>query len=109
MKKKLTIPNYILASKNTRALNFAVDIIFINLFRSGLYLIAALIPIDDYNTLLDWLNLFDDAQNFLLWTILMFIYYATFEIVFARSLSKYFTKTVVVMSDGSKPEPIDIL
>lgn len=109
MKKKLTIPNYILAAKTTRALNFAIDIIFIKIFREILYLIATFIPFNGYNSLFDWLNLFDKAQNFLLWTILMFIYYATFEIIFAKSLSKYFTKTVVVMIDGSRPKPINIL
>jgi uncharacterized RDD family membrane protein YckC len=109
MKKKVTIPNYILAAKTTRALNFAIDIIFIKIFRSVLYLIAAFMPLNGYNSVLDWLNSFDKAQNFLLWTILMFIYYATFEIIFAKSLSKYFTKTVVVMIDGSRPKPINIL
>jgi uncharacterized RDD family membrane protein YckC len=39
----------------------------------------------------------------------MFIYYASFEIVLARTISKYFTKTIVVMIDGSKPKPINIL
>jgi uncharacterized RDD family membrane protein YckC len=74
-----------------------------------LYFFAAFIAFDGYNSLLDWLNSFDKAQNFLFWTILMFLYYATFEILFARTLSKYFTKTIVVMIDGSKPKPIAIL
>lgn len=110
METKFTIPNYIHASKTTRALNFAIDIILMNIINSTLYFIAAFIAFDDeYNSLLDWLNSFDKSQNFLLWTIIMFLYYATFEIVFGRTLSKYFTKTIVVLIDGSKPKPIDIL
>lgn len=110
MKEKLTIPNYILASKNTRALNFAIDIFFMKIINAVLYFVAGFIPFNsDFNSFLDWFDSFDEAQNFLLWAILMFIYYATLEIVFARSLSKYFTKTVVVMVDGSKPKSIDIL
>lgn len=109
MKKKSTIPNYILAPKTTRALNFAIDIIFINIFRAIFYFTAAFIVVDEDSTLLERFNSFDDSQNFLLWTIIMFFYYATFEIIFAKSLSKYFTKTVVVMMDGSKPKPINIL
>ena len=109
METKFTIPNYILAPKTTRALNFAIDIIFMNIINSILYFIAAFIVFDEYSSLLDWLNSFDKAQNFLFWTLIMFIYYATFEIVFARTLSKYFTKTIVVMIDGSKPKLIDIL
>ncbi|TRX24053.1 RDD family protein [Flavobacterium franklandianum] len=80
-----------------------------NIINSILYFIAAFIAFDAYSSLLDWLNSFDKAQNFLFWTILMFLYYATFEIVFARTISKYFTKTIVVRIDGSKPKPIDIL
>ncbi|TRX25387.1 RDD family protein [Flavobacterium franklandianum] len=109
METKFTIPNYILAPKTTRALNFAIDIVFMNIINSILYFIAAFIAFDAYSSLLDWLNSFDKAQNFLFWTILMFLYYATFEIVFARTISKYFTKTIVVRIDGSKPKPIDIL
>jgi uncharacterized RDD family membrane protein YckC len=110
METKFTIPTYILASKPTRALNFAIDIIFIRILRTLFYFIAAFIPFNnDYNSLLNWFNSFDKTQNILLWSIIMFIYYAIFEIVLARTLSKYFTKTIVVMIDGSKPKPIDIL
>jgi uncharacterized RDD family membrane protein YckC len=109
MEPKYTMPHYILASKTTRALNFAIDIIFIKIFNLILYFAAAFIVFDGYNSLLDWLNSFNKAQNFLLWSLIMFSYYATFEILFAKTLSKYFTKTIVVLIDGSTPKPIDIL
>jgi uncharacterized RDD family membrane protein YckC len=109
METKFTIPNFILAPKTIRALNFAIDIIFMKIFNAILYFAAAFIAFDGYNSLLDCLNSFDKAQNFLLWTLIMFLYYTTFEILFAKTLSKYFTKTVVVLADGSKPKPIDIL
>jgi uncharacterized RDD family membrane protein YckC len=109
MEIKYTLPNYILATKTTRALNFAIDIIFIKIISTILYFIAAFIAFDEHNSLLDWLNSFDKMQNMLLWSLIMFFYYATLEIVFARTLSKYFTKTIVVMIDGAKPKPIDIL
>jgi uncharacterized RDD family membrane protein YckC len=110
MKTKYTVPNYILASKNMRALNFILDIIFIKIISAILYFMAAFITFNkEYNSLLDWLNSFDKAQNFLFWSLIMFIYYATLEILLSKTLSKYFTKTIVVMIDGSKPKPIDIL
>ena len=109
METKFTIPNFILASKTTRALTFAIDIIFMKIIGAMLYFIAAFIAFDGYNSLLDWLNSFDKAQNFLLWTIIMFLYYATFEIICVRTIAKYFTKTIVVKIDGSKPKAIDIL
>jgi uncharacterized RDD family membrane protein YckC len=109
METKFTIPNYILAPKTTRALNLAIDIIFMKIFSVILYFVAAFIAFDRYNSLADWFYSFDEAQNFLLWTLIIFLYYATFEILFARTLSKYFTKTIVVLADGSKPKSIDIL
>jgi uncharacterized RDD family membrane protein YckC len=110
MKTKYTVPNYILASKNMRALNFILDIIFIKIISAILYFMAAFITFNkEYNSLLDWLNSFDKAQNFLFWSLIMFTYYATLEILLSKTLSKYFTKTIVVMIDGSKPKPIDIL
>jgi uncharacterized RDD family membrane protein YckC len=109
METKFTIPNYILAPKTTRALNFAIDIIFMKIISAILYFAAAFIAFDGYNSLSDYLNSFDEAQIFLLWTLIMFLYYTTFEILFARTLSKYFTKTIVVQGDRSKPKPIAIL
>ncbi len=110
METKFTIPHYILASKTTRLLNFVIDIIFMQIMRGILYFIAAFVSFDNNVTsLLDWLNSFDRAQNFLLWSIIMFLYYSIFEVLFARTLSKYFTKTIVVLNDGSKPKPLDIL
>lgn len=108
METKFTISNFILAPKTTRALNFAIDIIFIKIISAILYFIAAFIEFEGYNSLLDWLNSFDKAQIFLFWTLQMFLYYAVLELLFARTLSKYFTKSIVVLVDGSKPKPIDI-
>jgi uncharacterized RDD family membrane protein YckC len=110
MKTKYTIPNYILASKTTRALNFVIDVIFIKIIGVIIYFLAAFIAYDaKYNSLLNWFDSFDKIQNLLLWSIIIFLYYSIFEILIARSLSKYLTKTIVVMEDGSKPKPIDIL
>ena len=110
MKVKTTIPQYILASKTTRALNFLIDIIFIKITITILYVISGFIPFgEQYYSLLDWFDSFDDAQNFLLGSAVMFAYYLILEMAFARSIGKYFTKTIVVISDGSRPKPINIL
>lgn len=110
METNYTIPNYIHASKTTRALNFLLDIIFMNIISVILYFIAAFITFnDEYYTLLNWFNSFDKAQDFLFWSLIMFLYYSILEILFARTFAKYITNTLVVMIDGSKPKPICIL
>lgn len=110
MNTKYTIPHYIVASKTTRFLNFLIDIVFLRILKALIYFITSFIPFNNkYVYILNWFESFDKLQNFLFWTILMFLYYATFELLFARTLSKYFTKTIVVMKDGSKPAIIAVL
>ncbi|MDI1307770.1 MAG: RDD family protein [bacterium] len=108
--KNYKIPYYILASKNIRFLNFIIDIIFLRILRVIIYSISAFIHFDnDYNSLLDWLNSFDKLENILLWTLMMFLYYAILEIFLARTLAKYITNTIVVMDDGTNPKLTEIL
>lgn len=81
-----------------------------NIISVILYFIAAFITFnDEYYTLLNWFNSFDKAQDFLFWSMIIFLYYSILEILFARTFAKYITNTMVVMIDGSKPKPICIL
>lgn len=52
---------------------------------------------------------FDKIETYLFWSITSFFYYTITEVFLSRSLAKYFTKTIVVLEDGSKPKLIDIL
>ncbi len=52
---------------------------------------------------------FDKMETYLFWSITSFFYYTITETFLSRSLAKYFTKTIVVLEDGSKPKPMDIL
>lgn len=100
------IPNYILASKTTRFLNFAIDLIFLHLIRAIIYIVSAFVPFNkEYITLLEWFNSFGKLDNYLFFSLLMFVYYSIFEIFTARTLSKYFTNTIVVIENGLKPSP----
>jgi uncharacterized RDD family membrane protein YckC len=108
--KEFRIPNYVLASKNIRFLNFIIDLIFIYIFQTIIYIISDSIPLNEnHETLSEWFYSLDRAQNFLLWSVLWFVYYGLTEVFLSRSLAKYFTNTIVVMEDGSKPKPIDVL
>lgn len=52
---------------------------------------------------------FDKMETYLFWSITSFFYYTITETVLSRSLAKYFTGSIVVLEDGSKPKPLDIL
>jgi uncharacterized RDD family membrane protein YckC len=55
------------------------------------------------------INLSGIIERYLFWSIISFVYFGITEAFFARSPAKYFTKTIVVMRDGSKPTLINIL
>lgn len=93
-----------------RFLNFSIDIIFLRILRGIIYFLSGFIPLNrDFNSLLDWFKSLDRMQNYLFFTLLLFLYYSLFEMISSRTLAKYFTKTIVVKEDGSKPNPLDIL
>ena len=99
---KFELPNYIFASKSIRFLNFIIDVVAIRVIRAFIYFLLAFLSSNtDFNS-------FSKVQNFLIFTFLMFVYYFIFEICTSRTLGKYFTNTIVVKEDGSKPNIGDI-
>jgi len=110
MNTKYTIPNYILASKNTRFLNFIIDLGFIYILSLIMYFLCGFVKFNAvYLHLSDWIDTFDQTENLVFKSIIWFFYYGVTELFLARTFAKYITKTVVVLKDGSKPKFIAIL
>lgn len=103
IKEDFKITNYLLASKQKRALNFIIDgIIKLVIVRLALsFLQTTQIAKEIYS--------FDLIERYLFWSVISFVYYGMTEAFLARSPAKYFTKTIVVMEDGSKPTLLTIL
>lgn len=104
------IQKYILASKQVRFLNFILDWFFIYLFGLIVYNVADFVKFHgkfDYYS--DWIDSFDMSQRFLFNTVLCFFYYVLTERFLSRTFGKFFTKTIVVLEDGSRPTFIAIL
>lgn len=51
----------------------------------------------------------DIIGRYLFWSLISFVYYGMTEVFLSRSPAKYFTKTIVVMEDVSRPDVITIL
>ncbi|WP_269227132.1 RDD family protein [Flavobacterium eburneipallidum] len=110
MKKKDIIPNYILASKNTRFLNFIIDLFFIYILSLMVYFLLSFVKFDNvYPYFSDWIDTFNHSENFIFHSIIWFFYYGLTEFFLSRTVAKYFTKTIVVLKDGSKPKLKNIL
>lgn len=110
MNTKHKIPRFILASKTTRFLNFLIDIVFINILSVIVYLLSSFIRFNAvYPKFSDWIDSLDQTEKMVYRTILCFFYYGLTEYFLSRTVAKYFTKTIVVLEDGSKPNLIAIL
>jgi uncharacterized RDD family membrane protein YckC len=110
MNTKYTIPHFILASKTTRFLNFIIDIFFINLFSSLVYFLSSFVAFNaSFPRLSDWIDALNHYENIIYRIVICFFYYGLTEYFLSRTLAKYFTKTIVVLKDGSRPNFITIL
>lgn len=107
MKKKFKTPRYILASKNIRMLNFIIDLILIRLIINFSFILLDSLTAN--NQLSIWHNSLDNYETYLFNSIAMFFYYFLTELFFSRSLSKFFTQTIVIDLNGLKPSFIKIL
>ena len=65
---------------------------------------AFFIPFNNtYPNFSNWIDTLDGAEGILYKSIICFFYYGLTELFLSRTLAKYFTKTIVVLKDGKKP------
>lgn len=102
-KEDFIISNYLLASKQKRFLNFIIDAVIM------IIIVRSTISILSLSEIANKINSLDRIERYLFWSAISFVYYGMTEIFLSRSPAKYFTKTIVVMSDGSKPTIMAIL
>ena len=96
------ISNYLLASKQKRFLNFIVDAVI------KLIIVRLTITFLNISEISKGIDSLDMIERYLFWNVISFVYYGMTEIFLSRSPAKYFTKTIVVMEDGSRPGLITI-
>lgn len=108
--KKFTVTDDLLASKGQRFLNLIIDLFvqyIIGLsFWATVYIIA---QITNNDGLYNWVGFTDRMTQFLIGILIVIFYYSFTELYFSRTIAKYFTKTLVVMRNGSKPNANTIL
>ena len=101
---KFTVTDDLLATRGQRFMNCILDTLIVHII---LVSIATTIVIignitNNYN-LAKWAESTTIFQRLLLWGVLLFLYYFLSETYFSRTFAKYFTKTIVVTKDGSRP------
>ena len=102
--KKFTITDDLLASKGERFLNFIIDLLIIYII--AVCIVATINIIGDVTNsygVSNWVKSLSLIENLFFGLVILFFYYAFTEMYFSRTFAKYFTKTMVVRVDGSKP------
>jgi uncharacterized RDD family membrane protein YckC len=106
----LTISADLLASRTKRFLNLLIDLFIVYLFTIGIgALINGIGVVTGNYQVADWIVSLSPTENALFGMIVMFFYYFIMEFYLSRTFGKYFTKTLVVKPNGSKPHLKSIL
>jgi len=100
----------LLASKVVRLFNFVLDLgiiyILILATRTSINIVA---EISNNVKLHHWVENLSYEIQLLFGILILIFYFSLTEIYFSRSFAKYFTKTIVVKADGSKPNRKSII
>lgn len=102
---QFTVTDDVLATRGQRFLNCILDLLIVHTI---LVSIATTIVIigditNNYN-LSGWVESTTTFQRLFFWFAILFSYYFLTEAYFYRTFAKYFTKTIVVAKDGSRPK-----
>ena len=102
--KKFTVTDDLLASKSQRLLNLLIDVFIIYIIGISIGTTVNIIGDLTYSDRAsNWLKSLSLIENLFFGLIILFFYYLFTEMYFSRTFAKYFTKTIVVRVDGSKP------
>ncbi|MDP3680884.1 MAG: RDD family protein [Flavobacterium sp.] len=108
--KKFTVTDDLLASKSQRFLNFIIDVLIIYIIEITIG--TTIIIIGDLThsyAASNWVTSLSPIESFFFGLVILFFYYSITEMYFSRTFAKYFTKTLVVKNDGSKPNMKSII
>ena len=102
--KKLTVTDDLLASKSQRLLNFIIDLLIVYIIEITIGTTIIIIgDLTNSYAASNWVKSLSPIESFFFGLIILFFYYGLTEMYFSRTFAKYFTKTLTVKHDGSKP------
>ncbi|MFV8391586.1 RDD family protein [Flavobacterium sp. LB2P6] len=102
--KKFTVTDDLLASKSQRFLNFIIDLLIIYIIEISIGTTITIIgDLTHSYEASNWVTSLSLIEKVFFGLVILFFYYAFTEMYFSRTFAKYFTKTIIVRVDGSKP------
>ena len=101
---KFTVTEDLLATRGQRIFNCLLDLLIVHTVLVSIATTAIIIgDITNNNDLSNWAKSTTTFEKFIFWVVILFLYYFLTETYFSRTFAKYFTKTIVVTKDGSRP------
>lgn len=102
---KFTVTDDLLATRGQRFVNCILDTLIVHIIIVSIATTAVIIGnVTNNYELTKWAESTTTFQRLLFWAIMLFLYYFLTETYFSRTFAKYFTKTIVVTKDGSRPK-----
>ncbi|WP_414000012.1 RDD family protein [Flavobacterium sp. W1B] len=102
--KEFTVTDDLLASKSQRFLNLIIDLLIIYVIQITIGTTINIIgDLTQSYAASNWLKSLSLIENFFFGLLILFFYYGLTEMYFSRTFAKYFTKTIVVKHNGSRP------
>ncbi|HLF51039.1 RDD family protein [Flavobacterium sp.] len=103
--KDFTVTKELFATRGQRFLNCLIDLVILYIIWISIgFTLIVIADISNSYELSERIETMNGLEQFLSGTVIMILYYGFMEINFSRTIAKYFTKTFVVMRDGSKPD-----
>ena len=108
--KEFAVTEDLLASKSQRFLNFSIDLGIVYIIQITIGTTIDIIgDLTQSYAASNWLKSLTLIENFFFGLVILFFYYGLSELYFFRTFGKYFTKTMVVKHNGSKPNMKSII
>jgi len=102
---EFTVTDDLWATRGQRFMNCILDTLIVHIILVSIATTIVIIGnVTNNYDLTKWVESTTIFQRLLLWVILLFLYYFLTETYFSRTFAKYFTKTIVVTKDGSRPK-----
>jgi uncharacterized RDD family membrane protein YckC len=105
-----TITDDLLATRKQRFFNGILDLLIAYVLWISIGTTIVIVgEISNSTNLTNWINSLNVWERFASFLVIAFLYYGLTEMYFSRTFAKYFTKTIVVTKNGSRPKAHMIL
>ena len=101
---QFTVTDDVLATRGQRFFNCILDLLIVHIILASIGTTIIIIgDVSNNYELSNWIESTTTVEKLLFWSVILFLYYFLTETYFSRTFAKYFTKTIVVTKDGSRP------